>query len=333
MEFFPNDSTTPILSTHETATITGKTLTIAINNPQVPVDEKTCDATTMTLQQLADIYNILPTVASPRVATVPAGPSPRVATMSTQDAFLRVATDATPVAARTRSATTTAINLQQGWALLAVNEFGRLAQGVRGRIKGTDTIKFIQADKLLADRQPTYPRFVCTERPPKEAKFCMQMAVGGNLIEYPGNVSVATAKMEMIKILLNGVVSTPGAKFWAANVTNFYLNTPMEQHEFARVPFNLIPNEIVLEYELSRLVDKKGFVLVQVEKDMYRLPQAGILANKLLQAWLEPHGYYACEHTPGLWRHNKQPIMFTLVLDDFGIIARESSMCSTSLQL
>jgi hypothetical protein len=95
---------------------------------------------------------------------------------------------------------------------------------------------------------------------------------------------------------LNGVVST--------NVTNFYLNTPMEWHDIVCIPFYLIPDEIISEYALSRLVDKKVFVLVQVENGMYGLPQAGIFTSKLLQAQLGPHGYHACEHTPGLWRHD-----------------------------
>jgi hypothetical protein len=46
------------------------------------------------------------------------------------------------------------------WQLSAANEFGRLAQGVGGWIKGTDTIKFIHGNELPADGQPTYPRFV-----------------------------------------------------------------------------------------------------------------------------------------------------------------------------
>ena len=52
---------------------------------------------------------------------------------------------------------------------------------------------------------------------------------------------------------------------------------------------------------------------------MYGLPQAGILANKLLQKRLEPHGYYKAKHTPGLWRHHTLPVKFTLVIDDFDV--------------
>ena len=49
------------------------------------------------------------------------------------------------------------------------------------------------------------------------------------------------------------------------------------------------------------------------------LPQAGILANKLLRRRLLPHGYYKCANTPGLWKHVSRPISFTLVVDDFGV--------------
>eukprot|EP00804_Cyclotella_cryptica_P009712 CCRYP_011255-RA/>CCRYP_011255-RA protein AED:0.38 eAED:0.38 QI:0/-1/0/1/-1/1/1/0/318 len=52
---------------------------------------------------------------------------------------------------------------------------------------------------------------------------------------------------------------------------------------------------------------------------MYGLPQAGILANKLLEKRLAKAGYYQCQHTPGLWRHVWRPITFCLVVDDFGI--------------
>ena len=52
---------------------------------------------------------------------------------------------------------------------------------------------------------------------------------------------------------------------------------------------------------------------------MYGLPQAGMLANKLLKRRLDKHGYYEVHHTPGYWRHMWRPIDFTLVIDDFGV--------------
>jgi hypothetical protein len=58
---------------------------------------------------------------------------------------------------------------------------------------------------------------------------------------------------------------------------------------------------------------------MEIRRAMYGLPQAGILANKLLKKRLAKHGYYEVEHTPGLWTHISRPIQFTLVVDDFGI--------------
>ena len=52
---------------------------------------------------------------------------------------------------------------------------------------------------------------------------------------------------------------------------------------------------------------------------MYGLPQAGMLANKLLKRRLAKHGYYEVRHTPGYWRHMWRPIDFTLIVDDFGV--------------
>ena len=58
---------------------------------------------------------------------------------------------------------------------------------------------------------------------------------------------------------------------------------------------------------------------MQIEKGMYGLPQAGILANKLLRTQLAPHGYFELPHTPGLWKYISRIVQFSLVVDDFGI--------------
>jgi hypothetical protein len=74
----------------------------------------------------------------------------------------------------------------------------------------------------------------------------------------------------------------------------------------------------VQQYDLlNKIVG--GFVYLQMRKAVWGLPQAGILANKLLRKRLAPHGYYECKHTPGLWKHETREISFTLVVDDFGV--------------
>jgi hypothetical protein len=65
---------------------------------------------------------------------------------------------------------------------------------------------------------------------------------------------------------------------------------------------------------------------------MYGLPQAGILANKLLKERLELDGYTEQPHTPGLFKHKARPVWFNLTADDFGISISVNTIWSISLQ-
>jgi hypothetical protein len=47
------------------------------------------------------------------------------------------------------------------WTRSAANKFGQLAQGVGGRITGTNTIKFISVNDVPKNRTVTYAHFVC----------------------------------------------------------------------------------------------------------------------------------------------------------------------------
>ena len=52
---------------------------------------------------------------------------------------------------------------------------------------------------------------------------------------------------------------------------------------------------------------------------MYGLPQAGKLSQTRLIRHLSTHGYTQCANTPCLFRHVTRDIMFSLVVDDFGV--------------
>jgi hypothetical protein len=85
-----------------------------------------------------------------------------------------------------------------------------------------------------------------------------------------------------------------------------------------RKPIKLIHQEIVVEYNLLSLVSD-GHAYIEVQTDMYGLPQASILTNQLLARRLAIHGYHQTKFTPSLWRHVTRPIQFTRVVDDFGV--------------
>jgi len=142
--------------------------------------------------------------------------------------------------------------------------------------------------------------------------------VGGDRIDYPFEVSTPTADLTTAKLLFNSVISTPGAKFMVTDIKDFYLNTTMERYEYMHLPANIIPDEIMQQYNLHQLAHN-GQVHIEIRKGMYGLPQAGKLANQQLTTHLAKHGYVPTLHTPGLWQHLLKPITFSLVVDDFGI--------------
>ena len=138
------------------------------------------------------------------------------------------------------------------WTTAGANEFGRLAQGVGGRIDGTNTIFFVHKNEIPQDRlkDVTYIKFVASVCTEKEDPYRIRATLGGNLIHYPDNVGTPTANLLLIKIFLNSVISSDGAKFATANLSIFYLMTPLRQPEFGRVKMTDIPDKIINKYKL-----------------------------------------------------------------------------------
>eukprot|EP00804_Cyclotella_cryptica_P012915 CCRYP_002273-RA/>CCRYP_002273-RA protein AED:0.38 eAED:0.38 QI:0/0/0/1/0/0/3/0/465 len=121
------------------------------------------------------------------------------------------------------------------------------------------------------------------------------------------------------KILLNSIISTQGARFMTIDIKDFYLNTLMARPEFMRLKLADIPVEFIILYNLRNLATPDGNVYVRVQKGMYGLPQAGIIAQQLLESRLVANGYQQSTVTPGFWKHDWRPIAFALCVDDFGV--------------
>jgi hypothetical protein len=56
------------------------------------------------------------------------------------------------------------------------------------------------------------------------------------------------------------------------DISDFYLNTPMERYEYMRIPISAIPDCIMDEYKLESLVHN-GFIVVELRKGIYGLRQ------------------------------------------------------------
>ena len=84
------------------------------------------------------------------------------------------------------------------------------------------------------------------------------------------------------------------------------------------IHISMIPQESVEEYSLSRKLHN-GYIYARVTKVMYRTSLAGRISNDTLVKQLDPYGYHPSITIPGIWKHNRQPLKFTLVVHDFGV--------------
>ena len=92
----------------------------------------------------------------------------------------------------------------------------------------------------------------------------------------------------------------------------------MDRSEWMRIPVKFLPAASIVKHKLDKFIHN-GFMLCEIAKGMYGLPQAGILAQQQLVALLATAGYTQDEIVPCVFNHKTNGITFTLVVDDFGI--------------
>lgn len=120
------------------------------------------------------------------------------------------------------------------WTCSFASELGRLAQGIGDRETGTNTVFCIPYNKVLPDRckDVTYGRICVDYHPHKQEPNRTRLTVGGNLIDFPGDVSTPTADITTAKLIINSTISMPNARYMCANIKNIYLGIPMERFEY-----------------------------------------------------------------------------------------------------
>jgi hypothetical protein len=185
-----------------------------------------------------------------------------------------------------------------------------------------NTIHFIPRDRVprKQSKDVTYSlitRLICPEKIDEPNRT--RLVAGGDRVHYPGNARTPTADLITVKLLINSIILTTGAKFMTMDIKDFYLNTPMVQYEYMRLKLSDMPDDVIEHYNLRAITTANGFVYCEIRKGMYGLPQAGITAQQLLEMRLAVHGYHQSTNMLGLWRHDTRPICFTLVVDNFGV--------------
>ena len=66
--------------------------------------------------------------------------------------------------------------------------------------------------------------------------------------------------MTTTKCLIKSTVSSPLAKLMTLDIINFYYNTPMEWYDYMKMSLDMIPKEIIVQYQIRSLVSN-GWIL------------------------------------------------------------------------
>jgi hypothetical protein len=134
--------------------------------------------------------------------------------------------------------------LQPLWRRGFGNECGRLFQGIRD-IPGTDTCFFIKLTNVPKDIKITYGKIVCDYKPHKKEKERVRLTVGGDRLDYSGDVATSTADITTFKILINSTLSTEDAAMMMMDIKNYYISTPLSRFEYMKMLLSRFPEEIV----------------------------------------------------------------------------------------
>jgi hypothetical protein len=156
--------------------------------------------------------------------------------------------------------------LQPLWKRGFGNKWWRLFQGICD-IPGTDTCFFIKLTNVPKDRKITYGKIVCDYKPHKKEKERVRLTVGGDRLDYSGDVATSTSDITTFKILINSTLCTEDATMMMMDIKNYYLGTPLPRFEYMNMLLSRFPEEIVQKYNLNAL-DVEGWVYIEIRKGM-----------------------------------------------------------------
>ena len=164
---------------------------------------------------------------------------------------------------------------KQLWQESLCCKIGWLAQGWKESC-GLNAMFLTKRSKTLKHKKITCGRLVCDFWPAKKEthkRFRARLTVGGNLIEYEGDISVATAEISTIKILWNCALSTPEAKYFAIDTKDMCLadNKEMDEFEYFQTRISYFPQELIEAHDLLEFVNDNGIICWEVRKGMCRL--------------------------------------------------------------
>jgi hypothetical protein len=125
------------------------------------------------------------------------------------------------------------------WDRALSNEYGRLAQGIDGRVVATDNINFINKSEVPANKTVTYGVCVCDYRPLKSEPYWVRLTVGGDKLPYDDDSGSPAASLLETKLILKSTIydARRGASFLSADLKDHFLASPMQDPEYMKIKY------------------------------------------------------------------------------------------------
>ncbi len=186
------------------------------------------------------------------------------------------------------------------WTHSYGNKLGRLVQGMPSQAKETDMIFFIPQHMVPKKRAKdvTYGLITCLIRPEKiEEPNRTRLVTGGDRVHYPFDAGTPTANLLTVKLIINSMTLTPGARFFTMDIKNFYLSTPMSQYAYMWLKILDMLEDIIEQYKLVDIANPGRICLLQNPEHVWASPSrdhcTGTLSPTVEEAWLLAKQDYA----------------------------------------
>jgi hypothetical protein len=121
-----------------------------------------------------------------------------------------------------------------------------------------DEIPFAQLKDI------TYGCICINYCPEKDDPNHMRLANDGDRVNFPGDCGTPTVDMVTVKLHLNSVISTKGARYCTIDLKDFYLMTPMTRPEYMRIKIKDLLKDFVIMYNLANKATSNGFVYLKI---------------------------------------------------------------------
>jgi hypothetical protein len=134
--------------------------------------------------------------------------------------------------------------------------------------------------------------------------------------------STQVTSLPTVNILFNSAVSD-NAFFGYIDLSDFYLGTDFNPSQYIKIFIYQLSYHVLSRLNLlpsSKLTPppRPTYIVFRINKTMYGLKEAGKLSNLRLVSLLSTFGFYETT-TPCLFKHVSRPILFVLVVEDFGV--------------